>query len=116
EVRAGGLCGEHRPAVGNRARENQWSVEPGADFLEQSERRPAPGVAAGAGSYRDDPIGAFLDRLAGVAIVNHIVERDPAPGVHRVVELDPGAERGDDDRHFPFGADLEIMLEPVVRT
>ena len=45
-------------------------------------------MAAGAGGDRDQPVGAFLDRLAGEAVVDDVVERDPAPAVDRVVELD----------------------------
>ena len=71
-------------------------------------------MAARAGGDGDDPVGAFLDRLAREAVVDHVVERDPAPGVDRLVELDPRAERGDDDRHLPFRADLHVLLEAVV--
>ncbi len=35
--------------------------------------------------------------------------------MHRLVELDPGAERGDHDRHLPLDHDLEIALEPHIR-
>ena len=72
-------------------------------------------MAAGAGGDGDDPVRAFLDRLAGEAVVDDVVKRDPAPAVDRLVELDARAERGDDDRHLPFRADLHVVLEPVVR-
>ena len=87
EVGAHRLGGEHRAAGGDRARQGQRPVEPFADFLDQRERRPAPGMAAGAGGDRDQPVGAFLDRLARVAVVDDVVERDPAPAVDRIVEL-----------------------------
>ena len=44
-------------------------------------------MAAGAGGDRDQPVGAFLHRLAGEAVVDDVVERDAAPAVNRVVQL-----------------------------
>ena len=60
------------------------------------------------------PSAPFLDRLAREAVVDDVVQRDPAPRVDRVVELDARAERGDDDRHLPLRADLHVVLEAVV--
>ena len=71
-------------------------------------------MAAGAGGDRDQPVGALLDRLAGEAVVDDVVQRDPAPAVDRVVHPRRRAERGDDDRHLPFGAGRHVLLEPVV--
>ena len=43
-----------------------------------------PGMAAGAGRDRDQAVGALLDRLAGEAVVDHVVQHDAAPAMHRV--------------------------------
>ena len=71
-------------------------------------------MAAGAGRDRDQAVGAFLDRLAGEAVVDDVVEGDAAPGVDRVVHLDERAQRGDHDRHPPFGAGRHVLLQPIV--
>ena len=71
-------------------------------------------MTAGAGRDRDDAVCAFLDGLAGEAVVDDVVQRDSAPRVHRLVELDARAERGDDDRHLPLRANLHVVLEAVV--
>ena len=71
-------------------------------------------MAASAGRDRDHPVGAFLHRLAREAVVDDVVEADPAPAVHRLIDLDDRAQRGDDDRHLPFGAGRHVLLEPVV--
>src|SRR2546429_524682 len=60
----------------------------------------------------DDPVRAFLDGFAREAVVDHVMERDPAPAVHGLVEFDAGTERADHDRHLPLGADVHIVIEP----
>ncbi len=71
-------------------------------------------MAPSAGGDGDQPVGALLDRLPRIAIVDDVVERDPAPAVDRMVEFLARAERRDDDRHLPLRADLHVMLEAVV--
>jgi hypothetical protein len=71
--------------------------------------------AAGARCDRDQPVRALFDRLAGEAVVDDVVQRDPAPRMHRLVQLLARAERGDDDRHLPLGAGRHILFEPGVR-
>jgi hypothetical protein len=87
EIGSGSLSRQHRTAVGDRAREDQRPVEPGADFLEQREWRPAARVPAGSCSDGDDPVGTFFHRFPRKAVVDHVMKRDPAPGMDRVVEL-----------------------------
>src|SRR3954470_1959733 len=79
EVRARRLGSEHRSAIGDCAREYQRAIEPGANLLEQCKWRPSPGVTSGAGGDRNDSIGAFIDCLPGKVVIDHVMQRDPAP-------------------------------------
>ena len=114
EVGAHRLRRQDRVAVGDRAGQRERAVEPGADFLDQGEGRDRPGMAARAGGHRDQAVGALLDRLAGEAVVDDVVQHDAAIAVHRLVHLRPRAERGDDDRHPVADADLQVVLQPGV--
>src|SRR3546814_6043908 len=71
-------------------------------------------MAAGPGGDRDQAVGAFLDGLAGEAVVDDVVQHQAAAGMGGLVDLDAGAERGDPDRHLPAGADLDVALEPDI--
>src|SRR5690242_19095791 len=73
-------------------------------------------MASGARCYGDDAVRAFLDRLSRKTIVDHVMQSVPAPRMNRIVELNPCAKRGNDDRHLPLRADLHIVVEAVVRT
>ena len=72
-------------------------------------------MAAGPGRDRDQPVRALFHRLAGEAVVDHVVQRDPAPAVDRRIDILARAERGDDERHLPLGAGRHVGLEPIVR-
>ena len=93
----------------------QRPVEPFADVLDEREGRDRAGVAAGAGRDRDQSVRALLDRLAGEAVVDDVVQHDPAVGMDGRVDVLARAERGDDDRRLPFDGQLEVLLEPGVR-
>src|ERR1700738_5676195 len=73
-------------------------------------------MAAGAGGYQDQAVGALLDRLVREFLVDDVVKNDAAPAMRGLIELFAGAERGDDDRHLVLFAKREILLEPVVRS
>ena len=73
--------------MGDRARERDQPVEPLADFLHQREGRLHAGVPASARGDRDQTVGALLDRLVREAVVDHVVQRDPAPAAHRGEDL-----------------------------
>jgi hypothetical protein len=83
--------------------------------VHEGKRRERAGVAPCPGGHRDQPVGALLDGLFRELVVDHVVQRDAAIGVHRLVHLDPRAERGDDDGHAPLDHDLEVALEARVR-
>ena len=70
---------------------------------------PAPAATA------IESVGALLDRLAGEPVVDDVVQRDPAVGVHRRVDVLARAERGDDDRRLPLDRQRQVLLEPRVR-
>ena len=72
-------------------------------------------MAAGAGRDRDQAVGALLDRLVGEAVVDDVVQRHAAIGVHRRVDVLARAERGDDDRRLPFDRQRHVLFEPRVR-
>jgi hypothetical protein len=72
-------------------------------------------MAASAGGNRDQPVGAFFNRLMRVAVVDNVVERNPAPGVDRIIEFGAGTKRGDDQRDLIFLAGRDILFEAVVR-
>ena len=63
---------------------------------------------------RDQPVGTLFDGLAGKAIVDHIVEHDPAPAVRGLVNILARAERGDQHRHLPLLAQRHVLIEAVV--
>src|SRR5271163_568182 len=73
EVGAHHLGCENSPPGGDRAGEQQGSLEPGADVLDERERRGRAGMAAGASGDRDQPVGALFDRLVGEAVVDDVV-------------------------------------------
>ena len=106
---------QHRAAVRDRARQRDRPIEPGADFLHHRERTERAGMAARSGGDRDQPTRALLDRLAREAVVDHVVQRDPAPAGDRGEHVLARAERGDHHRHLPLGADRHVLVEPVVR-
>ena len=78
--------------MGDGARQQQGSVEPRADLLDQCERRLCPGMSAGTGGHGDDAVGALLDGLVCEAVVDDVVEDDPAVGMDGFVDLFTGTE------------------------
>ena len=115
EVGAHRLSGENGLAGGDGAREQQRPVEPGADVLDQRERRDRAGVAAGARRDGDEAVRAFLDRLPREAVGDDVMQRDSAIAVHRRVDVLARAERGDDDRRLPLDRQRHVLFEPGVR-
>ena len=72
-------------------------------------------MAAGACRDRDQAVGALLDRLVREAIVDDVVQRHAAVGVHRCVDVLARAERRDDDRRLPLDRHRHVFLKPGVR-
>ena len=108
------LRGEDGAAIGDGPGEQQRPVEPAPDLLHQREGRQRAGVAARPGRDRDQPVRALLDRLARMPVVNDVVQHDPAIGMHRLVDLLDGAERGDHDGHLVLHAHFEVVLQAGV--
>ena len=102
-------------AVADRARQRDRPVEPLPGLGHERERRYLAGMAAGAGRYQDQPVGALLDRLVREFLVDHVVKNDAAPAMRGLIEFLARAERGDDHRHLVLLAKREILIEPVVR-
>ena len=71
-------------------------------------------MAAGACGDRDQPVGALFDRLVGEAVVDDVVQRQPAIAVHGRIDVLAGAERRDDDRRLPLDRQRHILFEPRV--
>ncbi len=72
-------------------------------------------MAAGAGTHQNEPVDAGLERFFRVAHVDHVVQHDAAVGVdfrHHVVRRPQARNR---DRHLVPDADLDVVLEAVVR-
>ena len=63
---------------------------------------------------RDQSVGALFDRLAGEAIIDHVVQDDAAPAVRGLVDVFPRAQRGDQHGHLPFFAERHVLFEAVV--
>jgi hypothetical protein len=82
--------------------------------LDQRKRALHAGVAAGTRGHGDQAVGALLDRLVREGVVDDVVQHHAAPGVHGVVDVGARAQAGDDDGHLVLGADLHVVLEPVV--
>ena len=101
--------------MGDGTGEQQRAVEPAADLLGQGEGGEGSRVTAGTGGDGDDAVGTFVDRLVGEAVVDDVVEDDPAVRVHGLVDLLPGTEGGDDDGHLMADDLGEVGLETVVR-
>jgi len=72
-------------------------------------------MAARAGRYQDQAVGALLDRLVREFLVDHVVKHDAAPTMRSLIEFLARAERGDHHRHLVLLAHRQILLEPVVR-
>ncbi len=115
KVGAHRLRGQHCLAGGDRARQRDRAVEDLAHLAHQRERRQHAGMAAGARRDQDQAVDAGFDRLLGMAQADHVMQHDAAIAVHRVDQL-PGrrAQRGDEDRHLVFDADLDVMLQARV--
>ena len=103
-----------RASVGDGTGQHERSREPLADLLHQRERALDARVAAGAGSDRDQAIGALVDRLVREGVVDDVVQHDAAPAVHRVDHHRRRAQAGDDDRHLVLRADGDVFFQPVV--
>ena len=71
-------------------------------------------MPAGTCGHRDQSVGALFDRLARKAVVDHIVQHDPAPAVRRLIDIFARAERGDQQRHLPLAAQCDVFFQPVV--
>jgi hypothetical protein len=82
--------------------------------LHQREGALHAGVPARPRRHGDQPVGALVDGLVREGVVDDVVQHDAAPAVNRLVDVRSRAERGDDDRHLVSGADLHVVVEPVV--
>ena len=114
EVRAHRLRRQHCTAAGDRAAQRHRAVEPLADFLDQRKRALHARVATGTCGHGDQAVGTLLDRLLGKEVVDDVVQHHATPGMHRVVHVGACAQRGDDDGHLVLGAQLHVVIEPVV--
>ena len=114
KVSAHGLRGQHRTARSNGAAECNRTAEPLADFLHQRKRAFHARMATRAGRHGDQTVCAFVNRLVRKPVVDDVVQHDAAPAVHRLVQVLARTQAGDDDRHLVFGADLHVVLKPVV--
>ena len=115
EIGAHRLGGENGLARGDGAGEQQRAVEPGADVVDQRERRDRARMAAGARSDGDEAVRSFLDRLPREAVGDDVMQREPAVAVHRRIHVLARAERGDDDRRLPLDRQRHVLFEPGVR-
>ena len=89
-------------------------MEPFPDFLYQCKRTLHASVATSACRHSDQTIGALCNRLLCKEVVDHIVQNNSTPAMHRIIDIGACAERGDDNRHFVAGADLHVLVQPVV--
>ncbi len=89
-------------------------LEPLADFLDERERALDARVAARARRHGDQAVGTLLDGLVGELVVDDVVQHHAAPAVHGLVHVLARAQGRDDDRHLVLGADLHVVLQPVV--
>ncbi len=71
-------------------------------------------MSAGTGCDRDNTVRALIDRFAREAIVDDVVEDEPAICVHGAVEVFARAERRDNDRNLVLDAHCEVVLETIV--
>ncbi len=71
-------------------------------------------MTTGPGSYRDQSVGALLDRLACKAIVDDVMENDSAVCVDCVVDVGASAEGRDDDRNLELGDGRQIPSSKAV--
>ena len=72
-------------------------------------------MAAGPGADQDQSVDACLQRALGVGDVGHVVKHKAAVGVCRFHHVVGRAQRGDLDRHLVLLAEVDIVLQPVVR-
>ena len=66
------------------------------------------------GGDRDQAVGTLLDGLVSELIGDHIMQRDAAIGMRRLVHLWPCAERSDQNRHLMLHAHLQIRMQAVI--
>ena len=72
-------------------------------------------MAACARCDGDKAASTLFDSLAGEPVVDDVVHGNAAPAFDGAEHLLARAERGDDQRHLPFGAGRHVCFEPVVR-
>ncbi|MNI64963.1 hypothetical protein D3C73_1204390 [compost metagenome] len=110
QIRAEQLRGKNFMSVVQAAGQQQGLVEELADFGNQRERAPGPGVSTGPGSHGDQSIHAGFGRFFGMTTCRHVMEHQAAVAVHRIDQFFHGAEAGDHDRHFVLYTDLQVRL------
>ena len=114
KVRAHGLRRQHGITTGDGAAQRHRAIKPLADLLDQRKRALHARMAARTRGHGDQAIGALLNGLVRELVVDDVVQHDAAPAVHRLVHVLARTQAGDDDGHLVFGADLHVVLQPVV--
>jgi hypothetical protein len=104
----------HRPAIGDRAGQQQGAFPEFAHLRHQGERAHRSGMAACAGADQDDAVHTRLDRLFGVTNGGGVVEHDAAIAMHFGHDVGGIADRGDDDRRSVPHAQRHVFIQPRV--
>jgi hypothetical protein len=115
EVRPHGLGGEDAAPGRDGPRQRQRALEEAAHLGDQRERAQGAGVPAGPGAHQDQPVHPGLQRLLGVAHVDDVVEHQAAVAVNGLDDPPRRPQAGDDDGHPVLHAQVEVVIEPVVR-
>ena len=114
KIGAHGLCGQHSTARGDGAAEHQRTVKPLANFLNQGKGAFHPGVAARACRHGNQAIGALLNGLVRVLVVDDVVQHDATIRVGGRVDVFARAQGRDDDGHLVLDAQSHVMFQPLV--
>ncbi len=72
-------------------------------------------MAAGTGRDGNKAGCAFFDRLAGKAVINHVMQRNAAPSGDGCIQIFARTQRCDDNRHLPFFAGYHVFFPAIVR-
>ena len=90
--------------------EGDWMI----NGRQESKLSTDAGVTASACSHGNKAISTLLNCLTGKTVIDDVVQGNPAPAMHGLVQFFLRAKRCDRNRNLPFRAGRQIFLQPVV--
>ncbi len=83
--------------------------------MQQSKRRQAAGVTARTRGDCNQTVRSLVDGFPCEHVVDHIVQHNPAIGMHGAVHVLARTKRSNGNGHLVSRTQFEVALQPVVR-